>query len=318
LEGRLRTDPSNADNWLLLARTTSMLGDWDKAADAYRQALRLGRKGADVYAALGEMLVLAAEGIVSPAAHDAFASAITTNPANDVARFYQALADSQAGDVRKAIDAWLALARDSPSDSPMREEIARQVAEAARSGGFEAPKLPPGRAAAAADDTQAGPTQDQMAAAAQMPPAERDKMIDGMIAQLAARLEAQPADADGWLRLGNAYAVRGKADKANDALERAIRLKPADPDVKLRAATSLLSGLQPSDPLPPRAIALLHDVAAARPDTPEALWYLGVAAAREGHPDAARLGWSRLLGLLAKDGEDAKMVQSALAQLKAP
>jgi len=313
LEKRLLADPSNAGGWVLYARTESMLGDWGKASDAYKHAIDLGQKGADAFAGYGEMQVMASDGVVSPAAHDAFTSALASDPGNGVARYYLALADEQAGDERKAIDGWLELAAGLPEDSPMREEIARRVAAAAKSGGIDAPPMPKG---VAAEAPPPGPTQEQMQAAAAMPPAERAKMINDMIEQLAARLQAQPNDLDGWLRLGRAYLVRGDTPKAVDAYDHAAALKPGDPGIELQTVAALLSGLKPGDALPPRAITLLKDVSAVAPDAPEVLWYLGVVAARDGRPAEARDKWTRLLASLPAGGEDAKMVQAALGELK--
>jgi cytochrome c-type biogenesis protein CcmH len=62
-------------------------------------------------------------------------------------------------------------------------------------------------------------------------------------------------------------------------------------------------------------LELLQQVAASDPDQPEALWYLGVQAARDGKPDVARADWTKLLGQLPADGEDAKMVKQALDAL---
>jgi cytochrome c-type biogenesis protein CcmH len=318
LEQKLRAEPSNAEGWVLYARTESMLGDWHKAMDAYQRAIELGQNGAIVYAGYGEMLVMAADGIVSPAARDAFVAALAVDPKSDVARYYLALADGQAGEVSKAIGAWLGLAADIADDSPMREEIEHRVAEAARSGGIAAPPLPKGLAEDALPAAQPGPTPEQMAAAEQMPPAERDRMIAGMIEQLAAKLQAEPSDLDGWLRLGNAYAVQGNTDKAVDAYDRAARLKPGAPGIKLQAVTALLSRLKKDDALPPRAVALLHEVAAVMPEAPEVLWYLGIVAAREGRPAEARQNWTRLLAVLPADGVDYRMVQVTLTELKGP
>jgi cytochrome c-type biogenesis protein CcmH len=317
LEQKLRADPNNGEGWVLYARTESMLNDWQKAMDAYKRAIDLGQKGADVYSGYGEMLVLSAQGVVPPAAHEAFLKARALDPKDDVARFYLALADAQAGEVRKAIDAWLALAADVPDSSPMRQEIARRIADAAQSGGIPAPPLPKGLAEDPAA-AQPGPTPEQMAEAEKMTPAEREKLVGGMIAQLATRLQSEPNDLDGWLRLGRAYAVKGDAEKAGDAYDHALKLKPDDPAIKLQAATGMLAYLKPGDPLPPRAIGLLREVAKVQPDAPEVLWYLGVVAAREGHADEARQSWTRLLAGLPSNGEDYKMVQAALGQLKAP
>jgi cytochrome c-type biogenesis protein CcmH len=310
-----------------------MLSDWSKASDAFQHAIILGDKSADIDESYGEMQVLAAAGVVSPAARDAFAAAIKVDPKCQVARYYLALADSQAGETQKAIAAWVALAAEIPEGSPMRAGIAQGVSSAARSAGIDAPSLPKGQPAAAEAPDAAGPsaqrpaaqgpaangpTDDQVAAAAEMPPGDRERMIHGMIARLADRLRGNPGDLDGWLRLGRAYAVEGETDKAIDACDHAATLKPGDPAIKLQAASSLLSRLQPNDMPPPRAVALLQEAATAAPEAPEVLWYLGIVAAHEGNAVEARQDWTRLLQTLPKDGADYKAVQSALAELKAP
>ena len=319
LEQKLHSDPTNAEGWVLYARTELMLGEYQKAGAAYRQAIKLGQKSPDVLAGYGEMLVLSADGIVSPAAHDEFNEVLAADPQNDVARYYLALADEQAGEERRAIDRWLALAADIPDDLPMRELIAAGVAAAAKAGGISAPALPKGtppQPQPDAAESGAGPNQEQMGAAAQMPEGERKQMIESMVAQLAARLQTSPDDVEGWMRLGRSYAVLGQPDKAVDAFEHAVKLKPDDPSIKLQEFQTLIAKLQPSDPLPPRALELLQQVAAQAPDQPEALWYLGVQAAREGKPEEARRDWTRLLATLPADGEDAKLVKSALDALK--
>jgi cytochrome c-type biogenesis protein CcmH len=312
LEQKLLADPSNTTGWLLYARAESMLGEWQKAADAYKRAIDLGLANGEVLAGYGEMQVMAAAGIVSPAARDTFVAALAADGSSGVARYYLALADAQGGDTQKALDAWVELASGLPEDSPMRDAIAGRIAEAAKSGGLAPPPMPKGLPAAAA---QSGPTPEQMEAAAAMPPAERDKMIGEMVEKLAAKLKATPDDLEGWMRLGGAYAVQGKTEQAVDAYDHAAALKPGEPAIMLRTVAVLLAGLKPEDKLPPRAITLLAQVAAVAPDVPEVLWYLGVAAARDGRPAEAREKWTKLLALLPADGEDAKLVKAALEQL---
>ena len=55
---------------------------------------------------------------------------------------------------------------------------------------------------------------EQMAAAQQMPQADQQAMIRGMVEGLDAKLRANPADADGWVRLIRARMVLGETDKA--------------------------------------------------------------------------------------------------------
>lgn len=316
LAAKLAADPENGPGWLLYGRTTAMLNDWDKAADAFRRALALGQSGPVVQTSYGEMLVMQAQGIVTPTAHDAFTAALKDDPKNDVARYYMALAAGQAGEPQVAIDRLQALAADLPADSPMRQEVGKRVEEAARQAGLPVPTLAAGRPPAAT--SAPGPDEAAMAAAAQMSDADRKAMIGGMVARLAAHLAETPADFDGWLRLGRAYGVMAERDKAADAYEHAAALRPADAEVKLLAVEVLLEGLQPGDAFPTRAVALLRQVQLVAPDEPSVLWYLGVVAAREGHKEDARGYWTRLLTKLPAGGEDARMVQTALEQMKAP
>jgi cytochrome c-type biogenesis protein CcmH len=85
-----------------------------------------------------------------------------------------------------------------------------------------------------------------MQAAQDMSPEERQAMIRGMVDGLAQRLEDEPEDIDGWLRLARAYAVLGERAEAIDALERAEPLVadlPAD-DPRRQAVEQGLQSLR--------------------------------------------------------------------------
>ena len=317
LAEKLKNDPSDREGWLLYARTNAALGDWPKSVDAFRHAIELRANGPEVMSPYGEMLVMAADGMVTPAAHEAFAAALAKEPKNEVARFYLALGDAQAGEPQRAIDAWLALAAEAPDGSPMREEVVRRILETAKTAGLPVPTLPPAAPAQAAEPTPGPPASDAEAAVANLPPAQRSEVIRGMVTQLAAKLEAQPNDVDGWLRLGRSYGVLGETEKATAAYDRAARLKPDDTSIPLQEAEALLENLAPEAPIPPLVVELLHRIEAKQPDQPEALWYLGTAAAQDHHFDEAERYWLRLLPLLPADGPDQKMVREALNALKA-
>ncbi len=140
LEARLQAGSSNVEGWLLLGRTASGLGQWNRAANAFRQAVQLGAGGPDIVAAYGEALVMQAQGMVTPAAKQAFAAALPT----PIARYYLALADAQAGNARDAIAAWLALAAELPENAEARAIIAQRIDETAAAANLPVPKLPPG------------------------------------------------------------------------------------------------------------------------------------------------------------------------------
>ena len=306
LAAKLRRDPNNREGWQIYARTLAAIGNWQGSADAFRNLIALGETGPAVYAGYGEMLVLGSEGVVTPAAREAFGNAIKGDAANAIARFYLALADAQAGHGQNAIDTWVKLAGET-TDEDMRSEIARRIAETAKLGGLAAPPLPPARSAA-----ESAPGAGQTAAAGSMSEAERTTMVNGMVAQLAAKLAANPNDADGWMRLGRSYAVLAEHDKSADAYERAAALRPGDASVLMQGVQALIEAQKPDAPIPQRAIGLLRRAEQADPTRPDILWYLGVTEAQSGHADAAQVYWRRVLELLAPDSPDRQTVTDAI------
>jgi cytochrome c-type biogenesis protein CcmH len=307
LEARLKQDPSDAAGWLLYARSLSQLSEWDRAEDAYRHAIDLGQTGPAITAGHAEVLVLQAAGTVTPAAEAEFQKVLKADPGSGIARYYLAVAAMQAGEPRRAIDGFQALLAEMPADSPLRAQVGMRIADAARTAGIPVPELAKG--------TTAEPTPDAAANPANMSDEQRQAMISGMVASLAAKQEADPGNVDGWLRLGQAYAVLRQPEKAADAFDRAAKLRPDDVSIPLQELRALLSDQGPTDKLPPRVIALLKHVAQTDPDEPLVLWYLGLVAVQESRLDEARADWGRLLEKLPPGGEDAKMVQAAVASL---
>ncbi len=334
LAARLKQNPSDPAGWLLYARSLSQLSQWDQAEAAYRHAIDLGQTSPEVIAGHAEMLVLQAGGAVTPAAEAAFQTVLKADPGSGIARYYLAVAAMQAGEPRRAIDGFQALLAEMPADSPLRPQLGLRVAEAARAAGIAVPELAKGKPAETppaetspaetlpAEAPSAGAASagvasaNAMGDAANMTDAQRQAMISGMVANLAAKQEADPTNVDGWLRLGQAYAVLHQPDKAADAFDRAAKLRPNDTAIPLQAIRALLSDQAPTDKLPPRVMALLKQAAQANPEEPVVLWYLGIAAVQDSRFDEARADWGRLLAKLPPGGEDAKMVQAAIDAIK--
>jgi cytochrome c-type biogenesis protein CcmH len=81
---------------------------------------------------------------------------------------------------------------------------------------------------AKAPTTATGPAPDAPNSAAgqaiqQMSPEEQAEIIHSMVDKLAAKLNANPDDPDGWRKLARAYQVLGENDKAKNALDRAAQ-----------------------------------------------------------------------------------------------
>ena len=316
LQARVKRDPTSAEGWLLLARTQAARGRWQDSAAAYHEALALTHQRPDIAAAYGEMLVMAADGMVTPSARDAFVATLAQDEKSPVARYYLALAEAQAGNTQAALDGWQRLLGDSPYDAPWVPVVKQRIAETAKAAGIPVPAPPPPSAASDAPPPPApGPGADDMAAAARMTPDQRTQMIHSMVDRLAARLQEQPDDLDGWLRIGRAYQVLRERDKATDAFAHAAALKPDDPEILDHEIDAMLGDREQSEPVPEPALTILKRLEALDPKEPRALWYLGLAAAQAHRSDEAKSYWQRLLAVLPADSEEHNTVSAALAAL---
>src|SRR5690606_31367180 len=142
-------------------------------------------------------------GTVPPEAVAAFERALALAPQEPRARYYLGLAARQAGRREEAMTRWLALESESPPDAPWRNAVAERIAALAAEMGLDEAELAKRRAAAAEEalPPARGPEAAEVEAAQSMSADERAGMIRGMVEGLAARLEKEPGDADGWTRL---------------------------------------------------------------------------------------------------------------------
>ena len=201
LEARAAATPDDATGWRTLATAYFAEQRFADAATAYARAVKLRPRDAALLSAQGEALAQAAGGAVTPAAAAAFAAAHDLDGTDARARYFLALARDQRGDHRGAVDDWVALLNSAPADAPWAAQLRGFVEGAARQAGIDLAgrlkALPPVLAGAA---NARGPDAAQVAAAGGMSEAGRAAFIKGMVDNLAAKLAANPRDADGWIR----------------------------------------------------------------------------------------------------------------------
>ena len=223
IAAHLKEHPEDLRGWLLLGRTELSLGHYAEAVDAYRHAADLSGHRADIMGDWGEAQVIAADGTVTPAAREAFEAALGDKESAPRSRYYLALARSQQGDVKGALQGWVDLAGDAPADAEWLPLVQQRIAEAAAKLGVDPATLktssgmPSPAAVAATAQATAGASQE-----------ERRAMILAMVGNLAARLQQQPDDVEGWARLGRSYMVLNEPQKAREAYAHAVKLKPDD------------------------------------------------------------------------------------------
>jgi cytochrome c-type biogenesis protein CcmH len=220
LMDRLRTAlagrPDDLEGHRLLARNEAALGNFAAAAAAQARVVDLRAEAATAteYADLAEMRILAAGGYVSPEAEAALDAALALDPGNGPARYYSGLMYAQTGRPDLAFGLWEGLRQDSRPDAPWMLALLTQLPEVAAMAGI---RYDPPAAPAAAP----GPTDADIAAAADMDPDARAEMIRGMVEGLAGRLAAEGGTPADWGRLIAALAVLGEDERARTVLAEA-------------------------------------------------------------------------------------------------
>jgi cytochrome c-type biogenesis protein CcmH len=204
VEAHLRDNPDDAKGWRVLAPVYMRLGRFADAADGFRQVLRIEGRVAEILVDYGEALAMGEGGLVTADARTVFAEAAALSAEVPKAHFYLGIAELQDGRKDEAVAIWRGMLAGAPADAPWRAAVEQQIAQATGEAGT-APVL----------------SGDAMAAAGNMAPEERQRMIEGMVQGLAERLAADGGTIDEWLRLARAQSVLGRAGEATATLDRA-------------------------------------------------------------------------------------------------
>ena len=203
-EKHLAENPEDGRGWEVLGPIYMRMERFGEAATAFRNALRLAGPTSDRYASLGEAVLALEGGIVTREARQAFQRAADLDSGNIKARYYLALALRQEGKSDAAAAGFRKILDDSPPDATWRPFVERALAS------VDPDAAPP------------GPTDDQIAAASELSASEQAEMIEGMVSRLAERLEQEPDDPDGWVRLVRAYIVLERREDAILAASKAL------------------------------------------------------------------------------------------------
>jgi cytochrome c-type biogenesis protein CcmH len=211
VETYMESNPRNGRGWELLAPVYLRLGRFDDSVRARRNALEIFGPDAAHLADLGEAMVLASNGVVTAEAKSLFERSNAADPEDVMAQYYLGLSAKQDGRRDEAEKRWRALvsrAGEGAEWLPLVKDALARIDEKSPSVVVAAP------ASGAAKVAPKGPSAREVAAAAQLAPAERNGMIEGMVARLAQKMAENGSDVEGWLRLIKAYSVLGERDKA--------------------------------------------------------------------------------------------------------
>ncbi len=137
-------------------------------------------------------------------------------------------------------------------------------------------------------------------AAGQQQEGEQQSM-EQLLARLEQRLKEEPDNVEGWFILGRSYMAQQQYPEAVRAMEETYRLAPDNPNVMVSLADAL--AMNSSGKLMGRPEALLLKSLEIDPQSPTALWLLGMAR-QEQQDFAQAIGyWQKALPLLQDDAE---------------
>ncbi|MGC1828357.1 MAG: c-type cytochrome biogenesis protein CcmI [Pseudolabrys sp.] len=223
VEVHLQNNPKDGRGWEVLAPVYMQLGRYTDSVNAWRTALALLGESADREANLGEALVAEANGVVTADAKTAFVRAVTLDNTTVTARYYLGTAAEQDGKREEAAKIWRDLIAEAPAGAHWVSDVRAALARVEASPAAPSP----------------GPSAAQIAAATKQSPDQQTAMIRGMVDGLAARLQQDGSDLDGWVRLVRSYKVLGELDKEQSAIGDAQRALANDPEKRKRFDVAL-------------------------------------------------------------------------------
>ena len=206
---KTKKNPDSFEDWWMLARSYSAVGDHASAVDAYQNAVELSGDRPTVLAAYAESMTLANGNKVPQAARLIFEQILQSTP-DPRARYYVALSKAQAQDFEAAIDDWTALARDSEPGAPWMALVRRDIVNMARFLKKDVRDYLPDANEAEIAKAGGGPQQSTPDLASR---AEA----------LAASLADNPKDYKNWIALAEVRTALGRHEEAADAINSSRR-----------------------------------------------------------------------------------------------
>ncbi len=194
-EKQLAENPDDIRGWRVVAPVYMRTGRLDKAANALRNLMRLGQDNPKTKRTLAEVLVLQANNRVNNEAFGLFKEVLATNSEDASARFFVAIGELQRGNEALARNIWEEMRDSASGTEPWLPGVVRQLqmldGEPPKSDNFSAEQL---------------------------------EQIEGMVSGLAERLDDEPEDKSGWVRLVRSYLVLQRPEDAKRALAK-VRLQ---------------------------------------------------------------------------------------------
>jgi cytochrome c-type biogenesis protein CcmH len=130
LAKRLQSNPSDAQGWIMLARSYTSMGKFSESVGAYTKATELTPKDADLWAEFAFATAMASGRSLEGKPMELIDHALEVDPENLKALQLAGTAAFQAKDYKKAIDYWQRVLKRMPPNSEVSEAIQARINEA--------------------------------------------------------------------------------------------------------------------------------------------------------------------------------------------
>jgi cytochrome c-type biogenesis protein CcmH len=150
--------------------------------------------------------------------------------------------------------------------------------------------------------------------AANVSPEVSDKQILAMVDSLAEKMQQNPGDPKGWILLARSQNALGRYAEAAKSYERAVTLLPNDAQILADYADA--SAMTQDGRFDGKPLTLIKQALQADPNNMKALALAGTAEMRLGNKAQSLKHWEKLKTLVAKDSDDAREVDSIIAEVK--
>ncbi len=158
------------------------------------------------------------------------------------------------------------------------------------------------------------PTTQAPSVAGQPPGQMTQQAIEANVAKLAARMEQNPGDVQGWIMLGRSYLNLEKYSEASSAFAKASALKPDDADLLGDYAFAL--GMANGQRLQGQPLELINKALKLDPGNPKALELAGSAAFEAKNYSQAIDYWQKLLEKTPPNTELAQALTERIKEAK--
>jgi cytochrome c-type biogenesis protein CcmH len=138
--------------------------------------------------------------------------------------------------------------------------------------------------------------------------------IEDMVSGLAAKLEKEPNNHQGWLMLARSYKAMGRYDEAERAFEKAMPV--VERDAQLLGAYADLLAAKAGGSLEGKPERVIARALKLDPNDLQSLWLAGTAAFNRKDFPAALKHWEHALKQLPPESEDAQMLNSIIAEAR--